>query len=197
MKEKALQQPIANFGQLFKFFRQQAGFNTIGQFADALADENIIYCESLYYHWQRNNKVPNNRQLILQIIKIFINHGGLVTSNQANIFLESTGKGYLTNLEQKELTDLDTNPTIEQTNNFYNSLNEFIQLEKEKKLKNKNLKSLSKKIPKAIRFNFMVGEDTHKYIAKIAKQEKTTKSNFIRQLISEYKQRENSLEETF
>ena len=188
MKEKTLQIPVTNFGQLFKFFRLQAGFITIGQFADALADHNIIYCESLYYHWQRNNKIPTNRQLLLQIIKVFIDHGSITNSTQANIFLESSNKGYLTNSEIIDLSYIDTNPAQEEKDNFYKALNQFIELEKINKSKPKNKVN---KIPKSVRFNLMIEGGTNNYLSKIAKQKNTTKSSFIRQLIFEYKQREN------
>lgn len=184
MTNQSLQTPAANFGQLFKFFRIQAGFNTIGQFADALADHNIVYCESLYYHWQRNNKIPTNRQLLLRIIKVFIEHGGITTSNQANLFLESSNKGYLTNSETNELVDLDIQPTFEQEENFLNTLLNFLESEKINKNKPK-IKCTN--IPKTIRFNFMIEESTNAFLSKVAKENRTTKSKFIRQLIQEYK----------
>jgi hypothetical protein len=182
----------ANFGQLFKFFRQQAGFSTISQFADALADHNVIYCESLYYHWQSNNKIPTNRKLLLQIIQVFVDHDGLQFKSQVNSLLEAADKGYITNNELLEFPKLETNPTINQVKNFYNTLNEFIILENEKKLQSKIIKDLSKKIPKDIRFNFMIEEHTHRYLVKIATQEETTKSNFIRKLITEYQQKQQT-----
>lgn len=179
----------ANFGQLFKFFRIQSGFTTIVQFADALADHNIIYCESLYYHWQRNSKVPTNRVLLLQILQVFIDHSGVRSTDQVNSFLESASKGYITNKELLSFPNLDTNPTVKQTNNFYNALNDFIIFEKERKQHNKRFKNLTKKIPKVVRFNFMIEEKTHKYLSKIAMENKTTKSNFLRQLINEHQEK--------
>ncbi len=184
MTKNKLQPTTPTFGQLFKLFRIQAGFNTIGQFADALADHNVIYCESLYYHWQRNNKVPTNRQLLLKIIEVFIENGGITTSNQANTFLESSNSGYLTHSELDFFVDLDINPTKEQENNFNSVLQKFLESEKIKKSKPK---IKLERVSKSIRFNLMMEEKTHKFLSRIAKENNTTKSKFIRQLIESYK----------
>lgn len=177
------QQSAITFGQLFKFFRIQAGFTTIAQFADALADHNIVYCESLYYHWQRNNKIPTNRKLVLQVIAMLTNHGGIVIVDQANLFLETSGKGYLTKSELAQLSDLITNSTTEQISDFEKRFQQFIELENFKKIKPKEYK---KSIPKVIRFNCMLEEGTNSFLNKVAKANNTTKSNFIRQLILEH-----------
>lgn len=177
-------QPAITFGQLFKFFRIQAGFTTVAQFADALADHNIIYCESLYYHWQRNCKIPTSRKLLLQIISLFIDQGAIVTSDQANIFLESAEKGYLTKSELTQFPDLDINPSSEQIILFEKALQQFIELENNKKSQPEKDK---KNIPKVIRFNCMLEEGTHSFLNKVARKNKTTKSSFIRQLINDYK----------
>lgn len=178
-------QPAITFGQLFKFFRIQAGFATVAQFADALADHNIIYCESLYYHWQRNNKIPTNRKLLLQIITVFVDHGSIVSPDQANALLESAETGYLTKSELTLFPNLDTNPDSEQKTDFEKAVQQFIDSELLKKTKPKQC---IKRNPKAIRFNCMLENETNIFLNKIAKKHKTTKSNLIRQLISEYKQ---------
>lgn len=186
MSTQILQSGIT-FGQLFKFFRIQAGFATIAQFADALADLNIIYCESLYYHWQGNSKIPNNRKLVLQVISVFINCGAIITYDQVNMILESAGKGYLTNLELTQLPRLNNDATDQQISDFKSKLQLFIQLEGFKKNSPKEYK---KRIPKIVRFNCMLEEETNSFLKIVAKKNNTTKSNFIRQLIEEHKKNE-------
>jgi len=43
-----------------------AGFQTLGDFADALAEETkIIYDESLFSHWQNGRKILHDRNLLI------------------------------------------------------------------------------------------------------------------------------------
>ena len=89
----------STFGELFKKYRLKSEFSTLSQFGNALAQEGFIYEDSIYSHWQKNIRVPKDRKLLLTLIKIFTEKGGVLTMNDANAFLESAGQGYLTNEE--------------------------------------------------------------------------------------------------
>lgn len=94
----------ATFGELFKKHRLKSEFSTLSQFGDALAQEGFIYEDSIYSHWQKNVRVPKDRKLLLVLIKIFIEKGGMLTLLEANDFLNSAGQGYLTPEELSEVS---------------------------------------------------------------------------------------------
>jgi len=83
------------FGELLKRYRQQAGFKTIKQLVDALTDEGLIYSESLLSRWQKDLRLPKDRDVFLILIKIFISHKAIQNVYQANQFLAAAGMGYL------------------------------------------------------------------------------------------------------
>lgn len=89
----------STFGELFKKYRLKSEFSTLSQFGNALSQEGFIYEDSIYSHWQKNIRVPKDRKLLLTLIKIFIERGGMQTVKNANDFLESAGQGYLTKEE--------------------------------------------------------------------------------------------------
>ncbi len=87
------------FGELFKKYRLRSEFSTLSQFGDALAKERFIYEDSIYSHWQKSVRIPKDRKLLLVIIKIFIERGGITTIKEGNDFLDSAGQKSLTNEE--------------------------------------------------------------------------------------------------
>lgn len=91
------------FAKLFKKYRLRAEFETISSFSDALAEKGYFYEESIFSHWQKGTRVPNNRDLLLNLIKIFIERDAIRNVNEANALLESAQQGYLT---EKELSSL-------------------------------------------------------------------------------------------
>ncbi len=93
-----------SFGYLFKKFRLKSSISTLAEFADELAQEGLVFETSLFSHWQKGNRVPKNRKLLVKIIKIFIRKGGIVSIKEANMFLDSAGQGYLTEDEIQEIT---------------------------------------------------------------------------------------------
>lgn len=93
-----------SFGKLFKKFRLKAEFYTLSEFAEALALEGFVYEDSIFSHWQKNNRIPKSRNLILTIIKIFINKGGITSIKEANLLLESAKQGDLMDLEVEYVT---------------------------------------------------------------------------------------------
>ncbi|MCX6731068.1 MAG: HD domain-containing protein [Candidatus Roizmanbacteria bacterium] len=97
-------QEHSTFGELFKKYRLRSEFSTLSQFGNALAQEGYIYEDSIYSHWQKNVRVPKDRKLLLALIKIFIEKGGITTTVAANSFLNSAGQGYLTKEELEMVT---------------------------------------------------------------------------------------------
>lgn len=88
------------FARLFKQLRLKSGFSTLKEFADALAQEGLVYDESLFSHWQKGDRVPKDRHLLLILINLFIKNGGITTIEEANSFLASTGQR---DLDKEEL----------------------------------------------------------------------------------------------
>lgn len=94
------------FSSFFKRFRLKSGFATLSDFGDALAEKGFVFENSLFSHWQKANRIPKNRSLLIIIIKIFIEKGGIESIKEANSFLESTGQGYLTESEIEDISEL-------------------------------------------------------------------------------------------
>jgi putative hydrolase of HD superfamily len=93
------------FGELFKKYRLRSEFSTLAQFGDALSQEGFVYEDSIYSHWQKNIRIPKDRRLLLALIKIFMDRGGITTINDANEFLNSAGQGYLTSEELTKVAE--------------------------------------------------------------------------------------------
>lgn len=87
------------FGSLLKKYRLLAGFKTLKQLADALTDEGLIYSESLLSRWQKNSRLPKDRDVFLILIKILVAHRAIKNVYQANQFLSLAGMGYLSPTE--------------------------------------------------------------------------------------------------
>ena len=183
MWESGVQDQI-NFGQLFKYFRLKSEFKTISQFSNQLAEKNICLCDSLLYHWQSGNRVPTNRKLIISIIEVFIENKGIKDLDQANLFLKLANKGYLTDSEREQLPKIKHSPNQDkdkfktEIQQFINNLNRGVKSDLEKIVKLKN---------KKIKFNFCISEDNYNYFSKIANNKKMSKANFLRKLITDYK----------
>jgi AAA+ ATPase superfamily predicted ATPase len=95
---------MKSFAQLFKKYRLRAEFETISSFSNALSEKGFFFEESIFYHWQKGTRVPNNRQLILKIIELFGERDAIKTIEEANAFLSATGLGYLTEKESNSLS---------------------------------------------------------------------------------------------
>lgn len=80
------------FGALFKKYRLKAEFETLSEFGDALAEEGFIYEDSIFSHWQKGDRIPKQRELIITILKIFIKKRAIKTENEANQFFVSVGQ---------------------------------------------------------------------------------------------------------
>lgn len=92
---------MRTFAQLFKYYRLRAGIASLTGFADAFADKGYFYELSIFSHWQKGNRTPTRRHVVLMMITVFIEHGGIISAQEANELLESAGHGYLTDRERK------------------------------------------------------------------------------------------------
>ncbi|NMB84082.1 HD domain-containing protein [Candidatus Roizmanbacteria bacterium] len=88
-----------DFGALFKKYRLRSSLTTLKEFADSLAKKGFAFDKSLFSHWQKNIRIPKNRKLILAIIQMLIEEGGISSLKDINAFLESADQGYLTDEE--------------------------------------------------------------------------------------------------
>src|SRR3990167_6317757 len=97
---------ITQFAYLFKKYRLRSEIETLAEFGDLLAQEGIVYETSLFTRWQKGERVPRDRRILIKIITIFIKQGGIQTIEEANNFIESAGQGYLTKDEITSLSNL-------------------------------------------------------------------------------------------
>ncbi len=95
--------PKGTFGALFKKYRLKAEFPSLTQFGKALGEKGYLYDDSLFYHWQRNSRIPKNRSLLFSIISLFWEKGGISSLKEVNQFLESAGHGYITESEMHKI----------------------------------------------------------------------------------------------
>lgn len=118
-----------SFRYLFKKFRIKSGFYSLSDFGNALAESGLIFEDSIFSHWQRGARIPTQRSIIIHIIRFFYNHRGIVSINEANLFAESSGHGYLTHDELLKIfpseilpinydLDIDENPYRDEHNNM-------------------------------------------------------------------------------
>ena len=91
------------FGSLFKKYRLKSEFETLSQFGDALAEEGFVYEDSIFSHWQKGDRLPHQRELLLSILNVFIKRGAMTDVKEANLLLMSLGQR---DLSQNELNSL-------------------------------------------------------------------------------------------
>lgn len=92
------------FSALFKKFRLKSEFLSLSDLGHALADEGLMYEDSTLSRWQSGSRVPTSRSLLIALIKIFTTRKGIVSLQEANMFLESSGHGYLTESEVEKMS---------------------------------------------------------------------------------------------
>lgn len=88
-----------SFRSLFRRFRLKSQFSTLSEFGKALVDKGFVYEDSILSRWQQGTRIPSNRNLLLTMIEIFFERGGITSLREVNIFLESVRQGYLTEEE--------------------------------------------------------------------------------------------------
>jgi hypothetical protein len=91
------------FKILFRKYRLKSEISTLSEMGNALAEKGFIYEDSIFSHWQKGSRIPQNRVVLLRLIEIFAEKGAITTFDQANEFLSSAAQGYLTEQEIKKL----------------------------------------------------------------------------------------------
>jgi len=97
---------MITFNLLFKKFRLRAEFATLSEFGKVLADDGFVYEDSIFSRWQRGDRIPHDRGLLISILKVFIKRGGITSLKEINSFLESAGQGYITKREINNLSSV-------------------------------------------------------------------------------------------
>src|SRR5579864_2522039 len=95
-----------SFGELFKKYRLKAEFATLSELGMALAEKGFNYEDSIFSHWQKGTRIPNNRELVISLLQIFSERRAVTSFEEANSFLSSIKQGYLTKEEAKKLSIL-------------------------------------------------------------------------------------------
>lgn len=88
-----------SFGELFKKYRLKSEIPTLSKFGHILSEKGFNYEDSIFSHWQKGGREPQNRFIILKLIEIFSERKAIITINEANGFLSSLNQGYLTEKE--------------------------------------------------------------------------------------------------
>lgn len=88
-----------SFADLFRKYKAKAGLKTLSHLGEELEKEGLLFENSIFSHWQRGSRIPTNRNTLLALIKIFVKRNAIKTITEINIFLESSGHGYITRTE--------------------------------------------------------------------------------------------------
>ncbi len=94
----------ANFAELFKKYRLRSQINTLAQFANLLAEEGMVYENSLFSRWQSGERIPRDRKTIVAIVTVFAKNGGIRNIEQANDILQSADQLPLTKTEHTTIS---------------------------------------------------------------------------------------------
>ncbi len=88
-----------SFADLFRKYKVKAGLKTLSHLGEEFEKQGLLFENSIFSHWQRGSRIPTNRNTLLALIRIFIKRKAIKTITEINIFLESSGHGYLTRTE--------------------------------------------------------------------------------------------------
>jgi hypothetical protein len=81
----------APFNKLFNYYRLRAGFETLRQFGDTLAQQGFVYEDSTFSRWKRGTRVPRKRKVVLAVITLFVQRHAIATVDEADTILSSLG----------------------------------------------------------------------------------------------------------
>lgn len=95
-------QKPATFAALFKKYRLRSEFESLSDFGDALSQRSLRYEDSIFSHWQKGSRVPRDRNLLLIILKVFVQKGGITNLKEANSLLTAANQGYLSDEELQQ-----------------------------------------------------------------------------------------------
>lgn len=108
------------FAEQFKKYRLRAQITTLAEFANLLAEEGMVYENSLFSRWQSGDRTPKDRKTLLAVITVFTKQGGIRNLQQANGLLQSASQYPLTPSEQENF-----NSSISVTKSSSNELVEY------------------------------------------------------------------------
>lgn len=94
-----------SFAQLFKKYRLLSEIETLAEFGDLLAEEGFVYETSLFTRWQKGDRIPKERRVILAILRVFAKRGGIVSIEEANSVVQSVNQKDLTHEESSALSE--------------------------------------------------------------------------------------------
>jgi hypothetical protein len=103
----------SSFGELFKKYRLKSELAKLSDLGNALAEKGFIYEDSIFSHWQKGTRVPQNRGILIKLVEIFSEKGAIKTINQANEFLASAGQGYFSEDEIYKISAKFENPAFQ------------------------------------------------------------------------------------
>lgn len=103
MRKKTVFAPTnqARFSQLFCLFRARSTLLTLTRLGDALAEIGLVLDESTLSHWQCGVRLPKDRAICLQLIKVLFQHQGIRRLSEANELLAACAEYPLTVREEK------------------------------------------------------------------------------------------------
>lgn len=108
------------FQSLFKKYKLKAEFATLSELGIALSDKGFIYEDSIFSHWQKGTRIPQNRIILLKLLEIFIERRAITTLDEANEFLFSTNQGNLSKEELDKFSIKFNNPIFQVPNEIIN-----------------------------------------------------------------------------
>ena len=73
-------------------------------FANLLAEEGMVYENSLFSRWQSGERIPRDRKTIVAIVTVFAKNGGIRNIEQANDILQSADQLPLTKTEHTTIS---------------------------------------------------------------------------------------------
>lgn len=101
------------FAQLFKKYRLRSEIETLSEFGDLLAEEGMIYETSLFTRWQKGDRIPRERKVVMAILTVFMKQKGIVSIEEANKLIEAANQRDLNFEETTLLSKYITSTTTE------------------------------------------------------------------------------------
>ncbi len=104
------------FRVLFKKYRLKSEISTLSQLGRLLAEKGFVYEDSIFSHWQKGTRIPQNRTVILKLLEIFVERKAIDSLSQANELLASANQGYLSEKELQKIPIKLSNPIFQVPN---------------------------------------------------------------------------------
>ncbi len=117
-----------SFAKLFKQYRLKSGISTLKEFNSLLREYGYKFEESILSKWQNGSRVPKDRKLVIEILKIFTKNGCNLSTEDMDNFLIVTNLPALSKDEKMEISPALVNP-ISPTNSYF--IASDVEMEKE------------------------------------------------------------------